>query len=86
MPSSIGSGDSKKIEGFDIDIDGGSYKTQEVLQDDGTYGSSAPYIYWFDQRGAYHQHFFTSGQIIKVSDQPVAVRNIIINLESPNQH
>jgi len=31
--------------------------------------------------GAYHQHFFTGGQIIKVSDQPIQVKNIILNLE-----
>ena len=55
--------------------------TTEVLQDDGTYGSSVPYIYWWDAQGRYHQHFFTGGQIIHISDQPIAVKSITLNLE-----
>lgn len=55
--------------------------TNEVIQDDGTYGSSVEYIYWWDAQGRYHQHFFTGGQIIHVSDQPIPVTNIILNLE-----
>jgi hypothetical protein len=61
---------------------GGAWRvTTEVLQDDGTYGTSDPYIYWFDQRGAYHQHYMTGGQILHISDQPLAVKSIIINME-----
>ena len=55
--------------------------TQEVLEDDGTYGSSVEYIYWTDVQGRYHQHFFTGGQILHVSDQPLPVKNVIINME-----
>lgn len=55
--------------------------TGEVLQDDGTYGSSCEYIYWFDSKGIYHSHFFTGGQIIHVSEQPIAVKNVVLNLE-----
>ena len=39
-----------------VDIGGKTYGTNEVLQDDGSYGSSSEYIYWFDQRNVYHQH------------------------------
>ena len=61
---------------------GGEIKnTTEVLQDDGSYGSSCEYIYWFDSKGNYHSHFFTGGQIIHVSDQPLAVKNVTINME-----
>jgi len=67
--------------GFRNSIGGEDATTKEVLQDDGTYGSSCEYIYWFDSRGKYHQHFFTGGQIIHVSDYPVAVKEISINLE-----
>jgi hypothetical protein len=62
-------------------IGGASVLTTEIEQDDGTYGSSAPYIYWWDSHGRYHQHFFTDDQIIQISDQPLAVRNIVINAE-----
>lgn len=51
------------------------------IQDDGTYGNSVPYIYWWDVQGRYHQHFFTGGQIIHISDQPIPVKNITINME-----
>lgn len=56
--------------------------TSEVLQDDGSYGSSTEYIFWWDVQGRYHQHFFTGGQIIHISDQPLPVHSVIINLES----
>jgi hypothetical protein len=49
------------------------FGTNEVLQDDGTYGDSDPYIYWWDTKGIYHQHFMTGGQIVHVSDQPLRV-------------
>lgn len=51
------------------------------IQDDGTYGSSMPYLYWFDSQGRYHQHYVTGGQILHVSDQPLAVKQITINME-----
>ena len=59
--------------------------TSEVLQDDGSYGSSCEYIYWWDVQGRYHQHFFTGGQIIHISDQALPVHSITINLEEVQQ-
>jgi hypothetical protein len=56
-------------------------KTGEVIQDDGTYGSSAEYIYWFDSKGIYHQHYISGGQIVHISSEPLAVKNVIINLD-----
>ncbi len=55
--------------------------TTEILQDDGAYGSSVPYMFWLDAAGRYHQHFFTDGQIIEISDQPLAVHNVVLNFE-----
>lgn len=52
------------------------------IQDDGTYGSSVPYIFWWDTKGVYHQHYISGGQIVHVSDQPIAVKSVIINLET----
>lgn len=69
------------VQGIDIQLNGRYYTTSEVLQDDGTYGSSCEYIYWFDASNKYHQHFFTGGQIIHIADQPIAVKNITLNLE-----
>lgn len=67
--------------GIPINIGGQTQLTGEVLQDDGTYGDSCEYVYWFDQRSQYHQHFFTGGQIIHVSSQPIRVGKVVLNLE-----
>lgn len=67
--------------GFRVDISGETHYTNEVLQDDGTYGSSVEYLYWFDQKGVYHQHYIQGGQILHVSDQPLAVKSVVINME-----
>lgn len=66
---------------FTVNIGGYQHYTSEVLEDDGTYGSSVEYIYWFDARNQYHQHFFTGGQIIHISDYPLVVPHIILNIE-----
>lgn len=66
--------------GFSVPIGTGTQTTTEVLGDDGAYGSSVPYIYWRDTKGAYHQHYVEGGQIVHVSDQPLAVKSIVINM------
>jgi multidrug efflux pump subunit AcrA (membrane-fusion protein) len=69
------------VDGNYVNIGQAPMLTNEVIQDDGTYGSSEPYIYWWDTKGLYHQHFFTGGQIIHVSDQPIPVKNVLITIE-----
>ncbi len=62
--------------------------TDEVVQDDGTYGSSIPYLYWWDTKGVYHQHYVSGGQIIHVSNEPVSVKGVVINMaieEAPSE-
>lgn len=68
--------------GIHANINGNDWDTPEVIEDDGTYGDSVPYIYWWDAQGRYHQQFFTGGQIIHVSDQPLPVHSVKINLEA----
>jgi hypothetical protein len=58
-----------------------AYRTDEMIGDDGTYGSSIEYLYWYDVHGKYHQHYVSGGQIIHVSTEPLSVPDIIINLE-----
>ncbi len=72
---------NSELGGVRVNLGGETYRTGEVIQDDGTYGSSVPYIYWWDTKGIYHQHFFTGGQIIHVSAKPIAVNSVTINLE-----
>jgi len=54
--------------------------TQEVIQDDGTYGNSMNYLYWFDVKGVYHQHYVSGGQIVHISTEAMPVKSITINL------
>ena len=68
--------------GIDIQIGGHDQVTSEVLQDDGTYGSSVEYIYWWDSKGIYHQQYITGGMIVHVSSEPISVKGVTINLES----
>ncbi len=73
--------DSTCYEGTRTRVGSESKLTTEILQDDGAYGSSVPYIFWWDAHGRYHQHFFTDGQVIQISDQPLAVRSVVLNFE-----
>ena len=79
-PLSVGTTGSSNL-GIPININGKLKYTQEVIQDDGTYGHSIQYLYWWDSKGIYHQHYVSGGQIIHISDQPLVVPEIIINME-----
>lgn len=70
--------------GFDVNIGGHSCRTTEVLQDDGTYGSSIEYLFWLDSKDVYHQQYITGGMILHVSDQPLSVKSVVINVEQTN--
>ena len=67
--------------GIPVNIGGKNLYTGEVLQDDGTYGHSIPYVFWWDTKGIYHQHYVSGGQILHVASEPVAVKGVIINME-----
>lgn len=70
--------------GFNVNIANRQYCTNEVLQDDGTYGDSVPYIYWWDVQGRYHQQYVSGDMIVHISDQPIPVKSITLNLELQN--
>lgn len=41
-------------------VSGGDYHINynpDLIQDDGTYGSSVDYVYWWDSKGIYHQRW-----------------------------
>jgi hypothetical protein len=69
---------------FDVNIGGHPCRTTEVLQDDGTYGSSIDYLFWFDSKDVYHQQYITGGMILHISDQPLSVKSVVINVEQTN--
>ena len=75
-------GNDTCFDGFTIWSGGTRIRTSEVLGDDGTFGSSVPYVYWWDTRGGYHQHFIAEGQILRISDQPLLVNSVVLNIET----
>lgn len=79
--SAIGGQYNSQGDYIPITLNGNNYRTSEVLQDDGTYGSSVEYIYWWDSKGIYHQQYITGGMIVHISNQPLNVKSVIINIE-----
>ena len=69
-------------DGMSVNINGYEHKTEEVLEDDGTYGNSVEYVYWWDSKSIYHQHYITGGQIFHVSSEPLSVGKVIINMDA----
>jgi hypothetical protein len=75
----------KRLEPTKVVVDpsetGGSYPSyngyfvDELIQPDGTYGSSDPYIYWFDPPGRYHQWGTAGGLGYLVTDYPIDLEN-----------
>lgn len=84
-PTSVSAQDGDMVGsasmGMKVDINGETHRTEEVIQDDGTYGSSNPYLFWRDVRGVYHQHYVSGGQILHISSEPIPNVKIILNLE-----
>lgn len=83
-PNSVAAQDGQYVSsehtGFLVNVGGLEKRTPEVLQDDGTYGSSAEYLFWFDSQGRYHQHY-AGNSIVHISDQPLSIGKVILNLD-----
>ena len=57
----------------------------ELLGDDGTYGSSIEYLYWWDVQGRYHQQYVTGGIFIHISDQPTQFGRVTMQVEESKE-
>lgn len=53
------------------------YFTDELIQPDGTYGHSDPYIFWFDPVGRYHQWGTAGGLGYLLTDYPIDLEDQI---------
>lgn len=86
QPKTVATGDGQAVSSIfqanKVNINGRKYVSNEVMGDDGAYGDSIPYLYWWDTKGVYHQHYVTGGQIPHLSDQPIAVEKVILNFET----
>ena len=79
-PREVMGGDHVSGSDMRVNIAGREYVTTEVIEDDGTYGDSCPYIFWWDTKGAYHQLFLTGAQMVSISDEPLPVKSVVINV------
>lgn len=70
------------VNGNEVWLNGQRFITTEMTQDDGTFGSSVEYLFWWDVQGRYHQHYVSGGQIVHISDQPIPVKSITINIDA----
>ena len=77
----IGWNNSTEGETNYVTIGKKQFITNEVIQDDGTYGTSIEYLYWVDTKGVYHQHYKSNNEMIHISDQPLAVKSVVLNLD-----
>ena len=68
--------------GQPVTINGVTYYTGEVIQDDGTYGDSGEYLYWWDMRDQYHQQYISAGVMIHISDKPMHWPKVILNMDA----
>lgn len=62
-------------EGYPLAGDGENSRTNELIQPDGTFGSSDPYIFWFDSMGRYHQYGTAGGIGYLLTDYPIDLEN-----------
>lgn len=53
----------------------------EIIGDDGTYGNSIEYLYWWDVQGRYHQQYVTGGIFVHISDQPMQFGRVTLQIE-----
>ena len=78
-PTSVTSIDGTAIawdfNGMPVEVSGKKHRTSEVIQADGTFGSSSPYVYWYDENDRYWQW---SGDYI-ISDTPVKINSAVLN-------
>lgn len=81
VAASVGNGSNGYYGyGIPVNIGGQDHHTSETLSDDGTYGSSSPYLYWFDPFGNYHQ-VYASSVYLHVSSNPLVIRNSVLTME-----
>ena len=53
----------------------------ELIGDDGTYGSSIEYLYWWSVDGSYNQFYITGGTVTVISDMPRQFGKITMQVE-----
>lgn len=82
--NSVGGLNTVNARGNYVDLNGHTYLSDEVLDDGGTYGESMNYLFWFDTKGQYQQIYPSGGMMIFISETPLNVKSVTINLGLTN--
>lgn len=81
-PSRMASSQVNTTDFPSINLNGKEYRVDEIPADDGTFGDSIPFLYWFTPDGRYRQAYVSGGQMVIVSDEPVPFKQVQVTIES----
>jgi len=81
IPSTVSGLSSDLNYTMDVTINGQRTDTNEVMNEDGTYGTSMEYLYFWDPQGQYYQFYPTGGWQIIISDHPIALPDGVVAVQ-----
>ena len=67
-----------------IEINDRWYTTDQNPGDDGTYGDSIQYLFWFDSNDVYHQAYI-GGAIVHIADKPQTFYKTVQRVDSSSK-
>ena len=70
-------GINESNDGITVEISGRTAATSEVIQDDGTYGDSSEYLYFWNETDQYYQ-LYVGGLTVVISDKPTTFQDVVI--------
>jgi hypothetical protein len=79
--AAYGGGDYNNQNGMDITIGSRTYETEEVIEDDGTYGSSSEYVYMWTTAGNYIQVIPMGSFLMVVADKQLTPTELTFTME-----
>lgn len=79
-PRTVANEMSSNSEGFDIPFGDRIYETQEVIEDDGTFGDSIPYVYMWTTKGNFVQVIPMGAFLMYVSDMQLTTSELTFTM------
>ncbi len=85
LPKIVASVDGEYVDsdlrGIRVIINGRTHRTPEVMGEDQTFGSSIPYLYFWTPDDIRHKHYVSGGHVDHISNVPLNVGKVVINIE-----
>lgn len=83
VAAGLSGGEWKEYYGVKYESGGTTYRTNELTQDDGTYGSSSEYFFWFDEQDRYMKMWIEGTAMVIESDTPLAeIPQIVLSFQN----